>query len=774
MSVGFAAGLRALLSAKTVMDVIGHNLANQNTPGYSRQVPILQTTNPVIGANLAALGTGVQVSNIRAAVNESLLTRIRSEVASVGRYGTESSILSQIESLFGDLTENGLAKKLQTVFDEASEAATAPEDLVRRQNFVSASSDLALAFRLRNSGLVELRNTSLLEAQTIVTTANQLTEVVASLNVKIRTQEAVGGTANDLRDLRTVAMETLAELIGATGFPLEDGTVNVSVNGTTLVSGATAAKLQASISFDGGISLTAGDGGLEVKANSGRLGGILNTIAEYVPDRLADLDRMAKNLILEMNQIHAKGVPLNGPYQQAVGSFPITVPNGIDPLSVALEDAGLPFEISNGTLSIAVTELSTGDVVRHDIQISPTNQSVQDLLDSISAIPELSAFVDGAGKFHIKSIAGYGFDFSKRLDALPVEGGTFGAGNATLVGDGNFPAALLNGATLSIAVDGGAAQTVTFNAADFADIANATADEVAAVLNAQVTGIAASVVDGKLVVASQTAGATSTLAVTDGALAPNAALQLAASAAGTDTPATVTVTGAGTGTEPHAYTFKPSGDGVIGVTPGLEIDVYDENNTLVTSLPIGDGYEPGDPLEVVEGVFVSFGPGAVQGTAGQFFTLEVPADTDTSGILGALGINALFEGTDSATIDVNALLEKNPELLAGALTGGPGDGGNFLELAAVAEKPLDGLNDASISSFYNKFAAEVGTTAAGAASALDSSSLILLTLESQRGAESGVNPDEELLMLERFQDAYEAAAKYLAVLTELDDALLQL
>ena len=61
MSIGSSAALRALIASRRAMDVIGHNLANQNTPGYSRQLALLATTAPVQGNHLLRFGTGVEV-----------------------------------------------------------------------------------------------------------------------------------------------------------------------------------------------------------------------------------------------------------------------------------------------------------------------------------------------------------------------------------------------------------------------------------------------------------------------------------------------------------------------------------------------------------------------------------------------------------------------------------------------------------------------------------------------------------------------------------------
>jgi len=86
------------------MDVIGHNLANQNTPGYSRQIALLTTTPPISGAGLLKMGTGVGIASIRGVVNEALLNNIRSQLSTAGRYSAATS--SGVEAITRSLPAN--------------------------------------------------------------------------------------------------------------------------------------------------------------------------------------------------------------------------------------------------------------------------------------------------------------------------------------------------------------------------------------------------------------------------------------------------------------------------------------------------------------------------------------------------------------------------------------------------------------------------------------------------------------------------------------------
>ena len=105
--------------------------------------------------------------------------------------------------------------------------------------------------------------------------------------------------------------------------------------------------------------------------------------------------------------------------------------------------------------------------------------------------------------------------------SLDVDGGgtavaTFDAAAATMNNGGVGPFPLANGETIIIAVDGGAPQTITFSTAEFVDIANATALEIAAVMNAQLNGASVDLDAGQVRVTSDTQGTGSSLEVTGG------------------------------------------------------------------------------------------------------------------------------------------------------------------------------------------------------------------------------------------------------------------
>ncbi len=131
--------------------------------------------------------------------------------------------------------------------------------------------------------------------------------------------------------------------------------------------------------------------------------------------------------------------------------------------------------------------------------------------------------------------------------------------------------------------------------------------------------------------------------------------------------ATPQVGGQYTGTNNDTYTFQVVGSGTVGVTPNLALQVKDSGGNPIATLNIGQGYSPGTPLTVANGVTVQLASGTANN--GDTFSTPVVAQPDTAGILTALGLGTFFTGSTAADLAVQPALLSNPSLLAGSLTG---------------------------------------------------------------------------------------------------------
>ena len=781
--IGVNTGLKALLSARYMLDTIGHNIANANTPGYSRQRVQLGSSLPVQLGGLL-IGSGVDAGQVQRSVDELLGRRIQGQQALLGSLSTQRGGLASFEALFAEPGENGLGQLLDGFFSAASQLSTAPSDSILRTNVVQSTQSLAARFRDLSSALAAASGDALADITSRVDEVNELAGEIVELNLRIGDTESAGTPANDLRDRRDVALGRLSELVDTTVVDGPNGSVRVLVSGNTLVGTARANEMTVTSDPSGKTAIKIqGSNGL-VPVRSGEIGGLLRLGGELAPAYRERLDRLAHGLILEANRVHTTGIPGSGSFHTLTGSARLEDFDQDGRLSdELLSNAGLPFEVVSGSLYVNVVEESSGELTKHRVDLSQTHTTVQDFVDALNDIPHLSAAVDSSGRLRLGADTGFAFDFSRRLDATPDADGTFGGTRASLGTGASGPFALADGDTLQLTVESGGAPValaMTFSAADFAEISSATAEEIAAVVNddpaMRANGMVASAVDGRLFLQTQSGGSNASFTLNGGtaigALGWNGVLDAAVT--GQDNGVDVRISGNYAGEADERFVFRPLSDGTVGTTDGLQVEVLDRAGNHVTTLDVGAGYVPGTSLEVADGVQVTFGLGELSATHGDLFTLDAVVDSDTTDVLVALGLNTLFTGSNAGDIEVRAEFEEDPDALAFSLSGELGDGVLLLDLLDVERQSAQGLDGATVGRFWGDLVGDVGFEAAMADGALSSGEAVLDSLVQRQASISGVNVDEELVDLVAYEQSFAAAAQYLSVVNQLGEEILNL
>ncbi|MCA9075299.1 MAG: flagellar hook-associated protein FlgK [Planctomycetaceae bacterium] len=219
------------------------------------------------------------------------------------------------------------------------------------------------------------------------------------------------------------------------------------------------------------------------------------------------------------------------------------------------------------------------------------------------------------------------------------------------------------------------------------------------------------------------------------------------------------------------WTLTVTGSGDVGGASDLTIEVRDSSGTLLATLPVGQGYAPGDELEVADGVTLRIPAGTLD--AGDTFRLPVIAESDTTGTFAALGINDLFIGARPGNLGVNSAMLDDPSLLSVSQSGVTGEGRIASRIAALSRQAqLDG--DATFAEYLARASGESGVLVAFAESDLDGLSLLSSQLTAERESVSGVNPDEELVHMLEFQRMYQTAARYLSSVNETLDEVFSL
>ncbi len=771
LSVGFDTGLKSLLTAQAALSTIGNNIANANTPGYTRRQVILGEAAPVTIGGLS-FGTGVGIADIRRTVDHAVEQRLLAHHSVLSRLGVERAGFQQLESLVGGVGGTGLPALLGDVFGALSSLAAHPDDLVGRTDVLTTGQNLAGSLRELSSRLGAFRRDARADAEIRVAEVNRITDQIAELNLEISRLKAKGAQPHGLEDRRQVLVQDLGKLVEVKTIADPNGSLRVLLGGHSLVSGKTSFALQLKTGPGGAPELRI-DGGIgSIAVGNGAVAGLLKLSENAVGVLAERTDTFARSLLVDFNRIHATGIPLSGGFASLLAANGPAL--GLSGAGLPLSSAGLPFPVEKGDLWITVENTKTGAVEKHRVAVDPA-ESLSDLSARIGSISNLSTSLDADGRLRITAAPGHRFDFSPRLDPNPGVAGAFGGEAAALTSGATGPFALTNGATLQIAVDGGPAQTVTFTTSQFADIANATASEVAAAIASQITGATVGVDHGALAIVSSTTGTSSSLLVTDGAGSPNGALGFSTTIdTGATTTAAPLVTGSYTGEANDAWTFAADGDGTIGVTPGLTVGVFDSTGTRIATLEVGEGYSPGEAIEVKDEVRLALGPGVISKTANDSFRLDVLARSDSSDALVALGLNSFFTGSSASDIAVRSDLAADGSLLSASLTGSPADGGALNRILALQDESLDTLGGIPISSYLATTVADLGFDAKRASDFEEAQELLVNDLTRQREEVSGVSLEEEMAALVRFQQAFEAAGRYVRIVQETTASLLDL
>jgi len=774
--IGMTTGLRALLTARFGLDTVGHNISNATTPGYSRQRVALAATHPLMSQGMF-VGTGVEALAVHRNVDALLHRRILGQTASVGSLAARWTGMSEMEGLFSE-PENGLGGLMDDWYAKVSDLSAGPEDDILRTGLVASGEDLGSRFRQLHGQIGELRDSFASQLEIRIGEVNELARAISNFNREIGKTEVGGATANDLRDGRDEALRRLSELVDVKAIEDAQGVMRVIVSGSLIVDSGKAHEMSLFKGQDGSLALEVDGVTGAVPIKGGQLGGLYELYQEQAPTHLKSLDAIAHELIRGVNRAHAIGVPKSGPFESLTGSNRLKDMDGDGQLTdELLSKAGLPFEISSGTLYVSVTA-DDGNVTRHALPISATHTTVGGFLQQLDAVPHLSAEVDALGRLRIEAEAGYGFDFSRRLDPHPDDDGTFGGGAASL-GSATGPFALSDGDTLSIDV-GATNIAVTFAQSDFAAISAATASELADVINntpgATSAGLVAVVVGDALYLQTAGTGASESLTVQGGSAAAALGLagQIGTPVSGSNASVAVTVSGGYTGDVNDEWIFRPNGDGVIGTTPGLKVDVFDGSGAKIATLDVGDDYQPGQLLTVGAGVSVSFGTGTLSASHNDAFGLDVIAHPDTTDTLVALGLNSFFVGSDASDIGVREELRDDPDLIAASSTGAIGDAGILLDLLDVQDTAVAALDGDTVQGRYSDLVGSVGFEAGVAITALEANQALLDGLELRREEISGVNVDEEMVRMMQLEQSYTAAVQYIQTLNQLQDDLLNL
>ena len=283
-----ALGVRAMAANYAALTTTGHNIANANVQGYSRQTAVLTTSDgQFTGAGF--FGRGVDVSSVRRSHNE-FLSREATSTASLS--AMDLARLQQLQRLEGVFQpgEGGLGAAASAFFDSMVDMSSHPADLATRQVVLARASDLVARFKEAGTALDQTQAGVTAAMKASVTDVNETAKAIAAANQKITSLQGNGQPPNDLLDERDRLVERLSQQIQVTRIDANDGSVDLFVaGGQRLVLGSEFAQLKVvqdpSDPSRSAVAMKEGDSTRTID-NSGFGGGTLSGLLRFQNDDL--------------------------------------------------------------------------------------------------------------------------------------------------------------------------------------------------------------------------------------------------------------------------------------------------------------------------------------------------------------------------------------------------------------------------------------------------------------------------------------------------------
>lgn len=375
---------RSLFTQSTALSTTGHNIANANTAGYSRQVVKTQATSAfeVPGlrnwTNAGQLGSGVEVTSISRVRDSYLDDQFRGENAGLGGWTVRQETLSKLEAIVNEPSDTGLSAVMNNFWSAWSDFSKDPQDITNRKIIKETTLAMTDSLNQTSKQLDAMTTDITANINLKATEINSLLQTVADLNTGIKKVEDMGNNANDLSDQRDLAMDQLSKIANVTVTKLDTG-YQVTLGGNVAVAGATVTPVtEASLkaAYDGGA------------LNKGEVYGMFVSRDDYVVDYRNQLNTLANTM--------------------ATGQFEVTLPSG----SVVPDGTTLNVVNPDGTTTATVySSAANNRTLGSDLKVK---------VDGINGLMKIGYTIDGT-----TPKAGVDLFTSK-------DGGALTAGNITL------------------------------------------------------------------------------------------------------------------------------------------------------------------------------------------------------------------------------------------------------------------------------------------------------------------------------------------------------
>lgn len=369
-------GRTAIEAHTKAVEVTGQNIANANTPGYTRQVVLMESVVPNIspGARLVP-GQGVRIAGVERIRNEHYADQLIGAGAGQAYWESRRRALEGIEVSFLEPGEGSISEQLNAFFDAWHELSANPESAAVRMGLQSQAAVLTRGVQTTYQRLQALQEDISTELETRVTQVNKIAEEIAVINEQLIFMGALGERSNELLDQMDLRLAELSELVDLRRRFRDNGAVEVFIGGRLLVQNDRTFAIRIGDGEDGKRQII-GPHDDVYAFESGKICALLDTHNEIIPSYQSALDDLVTGLVGEVNGWHSGVRDVDG--QQWRNYDLEGRPGGVffEAVDVgSLIPASLQFEVNSAILGdhtrIAAASSPVPDPGNLDAQLDP-------------------------------------------------------------------------------------------------------------------------------------------------------------------------------------------------------------------------------------------------------------------------------------------------------------------------------------------------------------------------------------------------------------------
>ena len=387
-------GTQAVFAAYAQLQATGNNIANANTPGYSRQSVELATAGSDYNAS-GYMGRGVTVATVTRASNMFLTQQAVATASAAAADGVHRDMLSQLEKVFPG-GASGLGQAATQVFNAYADLAAAPADLSARQAVLGRLNDFASLARSSSDQIEALQANLQHDVAGGIGEVNALAAALAKLNNSIAMSGQLGHTPNELLDQRDQLIQRIGAQIQVHSFLAQDQTASLFIGtGQTLVLGSSSNRLLSTPDPDDssriGVALSVGGQTTHLSAadvGDGMVGGLLKFQGTDLAVARNRLGQMVTGMASALNQQQAFGLDMQGNAGAPVFAF--SAPQALAATGNARDSSGAYI----ATVSVAVKDAAKLKASDYRLEPDPAN-SGQYILTRLSDGQAFQPVADG-------------------------------------------------------------------------------------------------------------------------------------------------------------------------------------------------------------------------------------------------------------------------------------------------------------------------------------------------------------------------------------------